>query len=332
MRSYTLIASCLLLISCTNHRNQPDPLQQKIDHLNHISELGNHDSALHYLVDNFSREEMVVSTDHQTPMIRILAYQALLLKKDPGFFTILKRHLSDTQQVQWWYADDVADSTTIADLMITKASGRLNRLQKDTLIDLVLSGHTNLETAKRMIKEIPPQEKYYAIIRKEAARASTECHDLRLIFALAKFKKESDTGLIRSKIAGLTDNEYCNNHIFRAIEVFPNPSFFPILEQYLEQYIRKDKFAADDDFSFYCKALAQYKNKQALRVLTALTKGPTYPDSRNLEYNKQAVFRAIYQYNCALYQGLYKTLKPQMPKDVLEDITDTPYYDGPPTW
>ncbi|WP_315817881.1 hypothetical protein [Paraflavitalea speifideaquila] len=102
-----------------------------------------------------------------------------------------------------------------------------------------------------------------------------------MIFALAKFKKEADAGLIGSKIKGLSGNAYCNDHIFRAIEVFPDSSFFPVLQQYFDQYIKTGVRSVNDELDAYCKSLASYKNKSALKILTALTKISTYPDTWN---------------------------------------------------
>ncbi|WP_315817880.1 hypothetical protein [Paraflavitalea speifideaquila] len=55
---------------------------------------------MQYLVDSFSREELIASTDHPIPMIRILAFEALLRRKDPSFLAFL----SATFQIRHkWY-------------------------------------------------------------------------------------------------------------------------------------------------------------------------------------------------------------------------------------
>jgi len=81
----------------------------------------------------------------------------------------------------------------------------------------------------------------------------------------------------------------------------------------------------------YCRAVAQYRNIHALHILEALTDKATYPDSWYLPQNKKYVFKAIFKYNCGLYKKLYSQLKPQMDKDIFDDIAFSSM-ERPPTW
>lgn len=314
------------LSSCTVKDKFRPELQTKIDQLSKSKELCYNDSAsIAYLKDSCSKQELLKLINYKTPIIRILAYRAIVNKND--FFSILKNHLYDTAKVTWWYFDDAADDFTISDLMIRKAERKLSMQQKDTLIDLVLKEHVYLGAAKWMMEDIEPQEKYYSIIREQAKIKSDNCHDLGLAFALAKFRKQHDITLIQSKLSLLTDNPYCNDNIFRAIEIFPDNSFFEILQQYFDKYIKKEKQSSYSDLEIYCSAVAQYKNSSALNILKALTEKSTYPDDWYLPQNKEYVFKAIRKYTCDLYKNLYSKLKPQMNKDI-----DFSFKNQPPTW
>jgi hypothetical protein len=260
-----------------------------------------------------------------------LAYRAIVNRKEEDFFTILKDHLSDTSKITWWYFDDAGGEFTISDLMIRKAERKLSEQQKDTLIDLVLREHVYLGTAKWMMQDIEPNEKYYPIIKEQAKIKSGNCHDLGLTLAVSKFKKPADIPFIKSKFSELSDNAYCNDNIFKGIEIFPDSSFFTILQQYFDNNIKKEKQSTYDDLEIYCRAVAQYKNMAALNILLALTEKSTYPDDWYLPQNKEYVFKAIYKYNCDLYKILYDYLKPQMDKDIFENIGFSFKYD-PPTW
>ncbi|RZJ98594.1 MAG: hypothetical protein EOO46_24960 [Flavobacterium sp.] len=259
----------------TNPKFRPS-LQTKIDQLSKDKELGYNDSAsVSYLKDSCTKEELLKLLDYKVPIIRILAYRAIVNQNEKDFFDILRNHLSDTAQVTWWYFNDAADDFTISDLMIRKVERKLSRTQKDTLIDLVLKNHNYLETAKWMMEDIEPQEKYYSIIKNKASLKSDNCHDLGLSAAVAKFKKHSDVLFLKDKFSQLTDNPYCNDNIFRAIEIFPDSLFLSVLQRYFDDYIRTQKQSSYDDLELYSRAVAQYQNEKALRILQALTEKST---------------------------------------------------------
>lgn len=320
------------LISCKSNDKLRPELQSKIDKLIQKKELGHNDSnSISYLKDSCSKEELLRLIDYKEPIIRILAFRAIVNRKEKDFFTILKNHLSDTAKVIWWYYDDAAGEFTVSDLMIRRVEYELSRLQKDTLIDLVLKNHIYLGTADWMIKEIEPQEKYYSIIKSKASIISDNCHDLSLSLAISKFKKQSDIPFLNAKFLQLTDNPYCNDNIFKAIEIFPDSSFFTILQHYFSNYIKKQKQASSEDLEIYCRAVAQYRDKKALSILKALTIKSTFPDDWYLPQNKEFVFKAIHKYNCPIYKDLYKQLIPQIDKDIFENI-DFSLKDRPRTW
>lgn len=328
-----LFLICLtLFFSCTRAgRFRPD-LQLKIDEWSKLKELDHNDSGyVSYLRDSCTRDELLKLMENRTPIVRILAYRAIVERNEEDFFSILKKHLSDTARITWWYYNDAADEFTIADLMIRKAERKLTEQQKDTLTDTLLKKHVYLGKSKWIMREMEPDEKYYAIIKEQAKIESADCHNLGLTQAIAKFRKPGDVFFIKSRFSALSDNPYCNDNIFRGIEIFPDTSFFEILQQYFDNYIRKQKQSSYNDLEVYCRAVAVYKNKEALNILQALTQPATYPDSWYLGHNKEFVFKAIHRNNCPVYRGLYSQLKPQMDREVLESA-NLPIPDSSPAW
>jgi hypothetical protein len=332
MKLLLFLACLIYFFSCTSSDRLRPALQAEIEKLKKEKELGYNDSAaIAFLKDSCSSAELITLTTNATPIIRILAYRAMVNRDDGNYFTILKNHLSDTAKVMWWFYDDAAGEFTIADLMISKAEMKLSRLQKDTLIDLVLKQHIYLQAARWMMADIGANEKYYAIIKEQAQIQTDSTHDTGLILAVAKYKKAGDIPFIRSGFSVFCDNSYCNNNIFTGIEYFPDSSFFVLLQQYFDNYIVKEKQSSYDDLEIYCRAVAQYKSAAALKILHALTKSATYPDTWYLPHNKEFVFKAIYRYNCSLYKGLYDQLKPVLRKDIVDD-EDTSVRYRPATW
>lgn len=332
MRPLAFLFCLAYLFSCNSADQFRPDLQSKIDELSNEKELGYNDSAsISYLKDSCTKDELLTLMNNKTPIIRILAYRAIVNRNETDFFTLLKNHLSDTAKVTWWYYDDAAGDFAVSDLMIRKAERKLTSQQKDTLIDLILKEHIYLGTAKWMMEDIQPNEKYYSIIKEQAKVKSDNCHDLGLTLAIVKFKKPSDIPFIKSKFSELTNNPYCNDNIFKGIEIFPDSSFFIILQQYFDNFIKKQKQSYYNDLEIYCRAVAQYKTKAALNILEALTEKSTYPDDWYLPQNKEYVFKAIYKYNCELYRSLYNKLKTRMDKDVFDNM-DFSSKDEPATW
>jgi hypothetical protein len=128
-----------------------------------------------------------------------------------------------------------------------------------------------------------------------------------------------------------TDNEYCNENIFKAIEIFPDSSFFQILKTYVDNKLKKEKQSSSDGLKYYCRAIAQYKTNESLKLLETILDKSNYPDTWYFKNNEEHVFLAIHKYNSPIYSKLYNKLKPKMSKYVM-DYLDKPDYDERKTW
>lgn len=289
--------------------------------------------ATNFFTDSCTKDELVKLLSCENPLVRVVAYREVVNRNEPDYFSILLNHLDDTTKVTWWYFDDAANDFMVSDLMIRKAEydRKLTQPQKDSLVDEVLIKHTYLKTAEWMMNDIQPKEKYYAIVKRAAKNKLSECHDLSNTYSLAKFKKQEDIPLIKKNFSEFTDNSYCNNYYFQAIEVFPDTAFFPLLTKYYNKVIQKKKQDGSDELKYYCRAVAQFRNQSSLDILTALTKKETYPDSWYFSYNQEHIFRAIHKYPSSRYDNLYNVLKPQMSEYVMKYL-DRPERDDKKTW
>jgi len=332
----------ILLISCREkvkyQYNTTDFRPELKKHIENIIAEGklsyNPDTlALNFLEDSCTKEELLRLLNFENPLVRVWAYRTIIYRNEPDFFPILLSHLDDTAKVIWWYYDDAAGEFTVSDLMIRKAQEKRKLTQplKDSLINEVLTKHIYLGTAEWMINDIQPKEKYYSIIKTAAQKKLSSCHDLSNTYSLARFKKQEDIPLIKKNFSEFTNNPFCNNNFFKAIEVFPDTVFFPILTKFFIEIIKKKKQHYSDDLKYYCRAVVKYKTQSSLDILTALSKKETYPDSWHFSSNQEHIFRAIHKNPSSIFDSLYITLKPQMSESVMKSI-DNPDYDDKTTW
>ncbi len=311
------------------------------DHLKKIvlaGELPNKPDTIvqYYLRDSCTKEELLKLMLFENPIVRVLAFSAIINRNEPDYFPILINHLDDTSKVTLWYCDDAVADFMVSDMMIGKVirAKKLNQFQKDSLVDIVLMKHSYLEKAEKMMYDIKPNEKYYSIIKLRAQKNLKDCHDLRNTYSLAKFNKQEDIPLIKKNFIEFTDNPYCNNYYFKAIEAFSDTAFFHLLSKYLEENIKKKEQDYTDDLKYFCRAVAKYKSPNSLKILKELSKKETYPNlnSKHFEYNQENIFKAIHKYNSPIYEELYQTLKPQMDSYVLENLGKPDYNDERNYW
>ncbi|TVT39301.1 hypothetical protein FNT36_16735 [Hymenobacter setariae] len=327
-----------ILCSCTQSKKYPYPISVfnptlkkhlvkliAVDHLPYNADT----LTRNFLRDSCTKKELVKLLSCENPLVRVVAYRALVNRHEPDYFSILTNHLDDTAKVSWWYYDDAEGEFAVSDLMLRKAAEdrrTLSRNQRDILVRLVLLKYSYLESASWMIPELVPREEYYPVIRKKAETATARCGEqLGASYALAKFKKRHDLALLKANL--LRSDEACADWTFKTIEVFPDTSLYPILTNYFNDQIRKKKQFGYNDLKYYCRAVASYKNENSLKILTSLTTKDTYPDSWYLPQNKESVFLAICKYRCPLYNQLYTKLKPQMGEYILKHLNNPTYLD-----
>ena len=215
----------------------------------------------------------------------------------------------------------------VSDLLIKKAvdNRKLTKAEKQILVDSVLLKHLYLPNSIGIMKDINPQEKYYSIIKTQSSKTSDECEKLAITYALSKFKKEKDVNFIKNNFKKFSENSNCNNYIFKAIEENPKAIYFPILKKYFDKRIKKKKQSVGDELKYYCRAVAKYKNKESLMLLTEILNKSNYPDTWYFKYNLEYVFKAIHKYKSPIYNDLYKKLKPEMSEYVMKYLDSIDY-------
>lgn len=317
-----------LLFSCQQRGKYPFKtsdfrieLKQQLEKLASENMLPSTDTtARHFLRDSCTKDELLKILNSNIPLLRIISYITIVNRHEPDYFEILLNHLDDTAKVNEVWDGDVYMISTVSDVMISKLLNerKLSRIQKDILIDSVLLKASDLDVSYFMIKDIRPNERYYKVIKLKSEIKTWNVEQMWVIYALSKFKKTEDVSFLKSTFLNCGEGSF--DWTFRAIENFPDTSFFPILESYLENQIKRKEHFSYDFLKYYCYAVASYRNERSAEILNELNKEDTYADKSYLTYNKEFIFRAIQKYNSSLYESLYNQLKPTMPEYMINGL------------
>ncbi|MEO8240502.1 MAG: hypothetical protein ABI576_20525 [Flavobacterium sp.] len=340
MRKTAYLFILLLLFSCGDKKPYPNKisdfrpeLQIQLVKLAKEKQLPSRDTiARNYLKDNCSKEELLKLLECDNPLLRVIAYITIVNRNEKDYFKILLEHLNDTAKVTYWYYEDAAGDFMVSDLLIREAadSRKLTRSEKNILVDCVLLQHLYLDTSDWMIQDIKPNEKYYSIIKQKSKLKNYRCGvQFGACYALSKFKKKEDLEYLKSIFESLESP--CEGVIFKTIEQNPNQIYFPILKKYFNETIKKKNLSDTYNFKYYCRAVASYKNKESLSILTELLNASYCPDQWFYELYRDKIFIAIHKYNNPLYENLYEKLKPKMSEFVIEYL-DKPDYSEEKTW
>jgi hypothetical protein len=331
---YQIIIFSIFFTSCKEEKYKYDisdfrtELRPSLKSLSKEKSLPSKDTiARNFIEKNATKEELIKLMDSKSPLLRVIAYRTIVNKEEPEYFDLLTKHLSDTAKVTWWYYEDAGNYFYVSDLMIRKAHDKngLSPIQKKHLVEKVLMEHPYLETSNWMIHDINLNEKYYNLIKKRAGLKSDKCGEqLSTCFALSKFKKKEDVNVLYDVFNQNIKNEYCIKWIFRSIEKYPNDKFFPILEDYFNQKI-KGKLSSEenifDDVLYFSRAVAAYKNENALTILKYIEQNNTYinkpawPPS-----NKKYVYKAMVINYDKIYDDLIKQIQSEFKKEDLEKL------------
>ena len=248
-------------------------------------------------------KELLDLTNNENSVVRCYAFQALVERNTTDLFPIVLRHLSDTATFHTMYgcigdyqkAGDFFLETVIEDIGDAK-SYRLNHKQKMTIDSLLLFQDGNeLEARNKLLSKIEPLTKYYLRIRDIAFRENNKT----AIVALAKFKKQQDKVLIESLLIDANSQSYG----FAAVVNFPDPSFFPTLQQTLKDEATKNNGNSNQRLQLLYHAIVQYKDQPSRQLLESIL---LKVKVMQWVYHADYLHQALKMYPSSIYDGLLK--------------------------
>lgn len=276
-----------------------------------------------YLLDSVKRDHLVLLTGYPNELVRVYSFRALSEKKDKGIFSIIVNHLSDTSKVEVWDYD-YGWNSTVADQMINIGLRVLDTNQRDSLRDLIFLKYNFLNSTASILYNLKPIEKYYSTTKKLAKQN----FDQSAYIALASYQKQTDIPLIKK---GFKNLSVYNGEMFKAIELFPDTAFLPVLFDFYKTKV-KESMDVMDEFKYFYKALAKYQRLDCLKILDDMKQRKYYSSEGYWNSNQENIFEALHKYKCPLYSDLYGELKKQMPEYILDYLDGVDYRDISEWW
>ncbi|MEJ5104424.1 hypothetical protein [Chryseobacterium sp. MYb328] len=345
IRFISILIFFCVFISCKNENRSKlddfrDELRPYLQRLSKEKKVPVSDTvARNILNKKATKEELIKLMNFEKPLLRVISYREIVNRGETEYFDLLLNHLNDKDKVTWEYYEDAGGSFTVSDLMILKAHDKngLSPIQKKVLVEKVLLEHPYLEVSDEMIRDIDPDEKFYKLIKDRAQGNNEKCGiQLGAAFALSKFKKKEDVDLLYNLFNKSINRNPCGSFIFKSIERFPDEKFFPLLKMYFEKQVKDQlspKLNITEEMLFFLRAVAAYKNKEALEILQYIEKNNTYinkgywPPS-----NKKYVLKAIHFHYDKIYDELLIKIKNELSECDQKNLTYKYEYDERKEW
>lgn len=253
-----------------------------------------------YLRDSTDLKSLLQLVKDDNPYVKIYAFAALVKKEYKDCFSMVVENLGDKTNVEVTNAD-VLWSSYLGDVFLRLSLPMFTVEQKDSLKYSILRDYNHLEEVNRILLFQKKDEDLYNIIK---SRALT-LEDSFSLIALSRFKNPNDISTILKGFDNLT--YYSGTLIFfKAIEIYPEKSFYDKLLSYSEKI--NTHSCVMDDFMYYYYALARYPNMQTLKLLTELCDKKNYSSTGYWESNLIHIYKAITKYNNPVYNKLIKDI------------------------
>lgn len=217
-------------------------------------------AAHEYLAQEASEEQLMTLVNSKNPVAKCYSIMALTDRLTQAQIGELAEDLVLDHEEFSTMHYDMGSSSTVADCMIESWYSKMTQERKDSIATYLLTERPRLMVMQQLLFFWPLSEEHYSLVK------GMYEEDIRLApVALAGFQKESDLPILREEIA---EEEFIGLHI---ISRFPHDSFLPILEEMLEQEIRKNVYFSSLDRVF--GALLAYPDDVVLETLNPYLDG-----------------------------------------------------------
>lgn len=260
-----------------------------------------------YLRDTARSEDLKLLLGSDHPYIRTYAFAALAHRKADGLFEIVLKNLKDTTRITQMTGDYGYDVSP-ADMMLSYSLAGFTNAQKDTLKRLILMKYSHLRSVDEVLIFHQASARDYAYVR---AYVKKNPGDIFGLVALSKYCKRRDIDTIFVEVERDVNRTYYRGYkiFYHAIENCPERRFRKWLISQKKQEFHENAWIDE----YYVRALASYKDKDCLEVLTDFARRKSRYKSDNLAI----IYRALVKYYSPLYDPLIDEMSRSVPKKVL---------------
>jgi len=341
--TFILLTVIVLFYNCQNSKLRPE-IRKAVNEIAKDNLLTGHavgpggDTSIQWesytiLEQNATDEELKELLKHKNVAVRCYAFQALFLRTHIDIFPILLEKLYDDEPIYTQFGCEI-EGGMVGDFCLWWASppgfeGRdpLNENQL-AVVDsiLVFDKKINLSAKNTSFAKLKPDEKYYQRVKEVVVNEDNN----GAVVALAKYRKQEDRVYIENKLKSLSgDTLY---YALRAVREYPDPSFYPYLEEigkYVSERSKINYWDRNDSdvFRMLYQAIVQYKNENSRKLLET-----TYFASINKDYphsdislkHSRNLWLALNKYPDVAYTGLQD--------QIILDDDDKEWFKDWPEW
>ncbi|WP_338792568.1 hypothetical protein [Bernardetia sp. MNP-M8] len=258
-----------------------------------------------------SSEELILLMDYPNSSVKGYTFLCLLERKELDVYPILKKHYYDTNLVTMQegciiYRDRIGNFFVENSI----ASKRIKENEVDSLKKIALYDKKyQMSYKNELLIQIEPNETDYERIREIAI---VERNPIAVL-ALSKYKQDQDKELIKS----LINNEQTRYFGIRCVIHFPDTEFFPLLESYHDEEIKKRTDFSYTTYRVLYKAIVQYQNQESIYLLKKTLTKATNSAS---EYHKKYIWIALTKYPNSIYNEIFNQLDAEIKQDSLSEL------------
>ena len=285
-----------------------------------------HDSATRYIQLRTTVEELERLSKSEHPVLRAIAFEAMLERPEFDHFAVIMNNLSDTAVVSRDQGEWGFQHIKVSDHIIENGRWKDTAALQKTIEKLIL--HNNyLTTAYTALTKIEPGPEHYSSIRKMAERyrrneeetgesTFTDIHfNTReyALFALAKYKKPEDIAFIHQVLFSHTPD--LSPESFHLMQEYPHESYMEIYEDYFAHRFYHKICREQSTYSAepFITSVATYKNERSAEILNAiLNRKPLLPCPGDRNTIERTTAYAIWENKCTAYAKLMKQVEPMI--------------------
>lgn len=261
--------------------------------------------AYNYLRDHTADEQLYKLLDHEHPLIRLYAFQAIKDGATNELAPLVMDRLHDTALVQVKQGDLILQ-TTVADVLIDLSFETLKLEERDAMRDSIFFKHQTLRAFPKILCTIEPRESYYPIVRRLARDEELP----EAVLALAGYQNYVDLPIIRKALENMPCLE--NTELFKSVIRYPDTALLPPLAEYYQRCTAEDRLTPGT-LRLYYQALASLKSKSSLKLLREAQTSLYANDADYATQNTVLIISALEKHFDGIYSDYFQELKQEVP-------------------